>query len=166
MLLWCLYWYLVSILPIGLPQQPLVVTRTTCMGYGFNRSTFHHGDASFSVSVHCFPSWTVVFWPSLALPAPPPRTDVDWLAGFLKAMLVPETRHGFLDSNAFLWISAFECGWESQGAQDLQSLAKLIKLGIAYIKTFAIMRNSEIISLSERTTLTSKSKKTAYKIST
>ena len=73
----------------SLPQQPRVVTRTTPMGYGFSRSTIHQGDASFMVSVHLLPSCTVVLSPSFPLAAAPPRTVVDWFAGFRRATFVP-----------------------------------------------------------------------------
>lgn len=60
-----------------LPQQPLVVIDTALIGYGCSRSTDHHGDGSFSVSVHLRPSCTVVGSPSFALLALPPLAVVD-----------------------------------------------------------------------------------------
>lgn len=75
-----------------LPQQPRVVTRTTPMGYGFSRSTIHQGDASFIVSVHLLPSCTAVLSPLFPLAAAPPRTVVDWFAGFRRATFVPASK--------------------------------------------------------------------------
>lgn len=71
------------------PQHPRVVTRTTLTAYGLSKSTCHHGLASFCVSEHRLPSCSVLRSPSLAFKAVPPRTVVDWFAGFLYAMFVP-----------------------------------------------------------------------------
>lgn len=72
------------------PQHPLVVTLITRIGYGLNKSTCHQGDDSFMVSVHLLPSCTVVFSPSLAFAATPPRTVEDWLVGLRTATFIPE----------------------------------------------------------------------------
>lgn len=75
------------------PQHPLVVIRTTLTDCGANKSTRHHGDASFCVSAH---SWPSGFWlpglPSLAYCAGPARVADDWLTGFLYATFVPENK--------------------------------------------------------------------------
>lgn len=75
------------------PQQPRVVMRTTRTVCAASRSTRHHGDASFCVSEHSWPSGT---WlpglPSLASEAGPARVADDWLTGFRYATLVPVNR--------------------------------------------------------------------------
>lgn len=74
----------------GLPQQPRVVIRTTRMVCGVSKSTRHHGDTSFCVSVHfCSSGFSLPILPSLAKLAGPGRVDDDWFAGFLYATFTP-----------------------------------------------------------------------------
>lgn len=72
------------------PQQPLVVILTTRTACGIKRSTLHHGDGSFCVSEHSWPSgfWLPSF-PSLAKLAGPALVADDWFTGFRKATFVP-----------------------------------------------------------------------------
>lgn len=83
-----------------LPQQPLVVTLTTFTEYDFNKSTFHQGLGSLCVSVHLFPSCSVLESPSFPWLASPPRTVVDWFVGLRKATFVPAIMH--------IWLNKFE----------------------------------------------------------
>lgn len=79
----------------NLPQQPRVVTRTTLTEYGLRRSTLHQGLGSLWVSVHLFPSCSVLKSPSLPWFAFPPLTVVDWFAGLRKPTFVPVAQCSF-----------------------------------------------------------------------
>lgn len=89
-----------------LPQQPLVVTLTTFTEYDLRRSTFHQGLGSLWVSVHLFPSCSVLESPSFPWLASPPRTVVDWLVGLRKATFVPATTR--ISANTTRWLTRTE----------------------------------------------------------
>lgn len=64
------------------PQQPRVVMRTTRTVCAASKSTRHHGDVSFCVSLHsCASGASLPRRPSLANAAGPERVADDWLTG-------------------------------------------------------------------------------------